>query len=81
MGCISVSLILPAVQCQQCLQEVMNGVFSTHLGRREVGGGFVPKILDRSVLLRVLNPDPIQGQERQKLIPYLTPKSEQRDSI
>lgn len=45
------------------------------------GGGDFPKILDRSVLLRVLNPDPIQGQERQKLIPYLMPKSEKRDSI
>ena len=80
MGCISVSLILPTIQCQQCLQEVMNGVFSTHLGWR-IEGGVLPKILDRSVLLRVLNPDPIQGQERQKLIPYLTPTSEKRDSI
>ena len=47
----------------------------------EGGGRVLPKILDKSVLPRVLNPDPIQCQERQKLIPYLTPKSEKRDSI
>lgn len=80
MGCISVSLILPTVQCQQCLQEVMNDVFSTHLGKR--GGGVVlPKLADRSVLPRVLNPDPVEQQERWKLILYLRPKSEKRDSI
>lgn len=76
MGCISVSLILPTVQCQQCLQEVMNGVFSTHLEQsRGSGGRVLPKISDKSVLPRVLNPDPMQGQDRQKLILYLRPKS------
>ena len=76
MGCISVSLILPTVQCQQCLQEVMNGVFSTHLEQsRGRGGRVLPKISDKSVLPRVLNPDPMQGHDRQKLILYLRPKS------
>lgn len=59
MGGISVSLILPTVQCQQCLQEVMNGVHSTHLEGGGGGGGVRLKILGRSVLHRVSNPDPI----------------------
>lgn len=43
MGGISVSLILPTVQCQQCLQEVMNGVHSTHLEGGGGGGWGTPK--------------------------------------
>ena len=63
----------------------MNGVYSARGVYQcvQYTGGLrvLPKISDRSVLLGVLNPDPIQQQERQKLILYLRPKSEKRDSI
>lgn len=50
-------------------------VCSVHTWGGGRGGGVLPKILDRSVLPRVLNPDPMQGQDRRKLILYLRPKS------
>ena len=60
-------------------------VCTVHLGQRRGarGGGLgvLPKILDKSVLPKVLIPDPVYQQERRKLIHYLRPKSEKRDSI
>lgn len=59
---------MPARGNEWCVQYTLGA----EQGER---GRVLPKISDKSVLPRVLNPDPMQGQDRQKLILYLRPKS------
>ena len=40
------------------------------------GGGVLPRILDRGVPRRFVNPNPIKGLTKRKLIPFLRPKAE-----
>ena len=43
--------------------------------------GVLPRILDRGVQRRFVNPNPIQGLRKRKLIPFLRPKAEKRRPI
>ena len=40
------------------------------------GGGVLPRILDGGVPRRFVNPNPIQGLRKRKMIPFGRPKTE-----
>ena len=40
------------------------------------GGGVLPRILDRGVPRRFVNPNPTFGLRKRKLIPFIRPKAE-----
>ena len=46
------------------------------LGPGRGGGGVLQRILDRGVPRRFVNPNPIQGLRKRKLIPFLRPNAE-----
>ena len=61
------------VLCESVMQRAYlkehNSLFSR-------GGGVLPRILDRGVPRRFVDPNPIYGLRKRKRIPFLGPKAE-----
>ena len=60
------------VKAQVCTAMLVG--FRRHLSPG--GGGVLPRISDRGVPRRFVNPNPIYGLRKRKLIPFLRPKAE-----